>query len=156
MIPQIISFNCILKNSSGRLISSTYNRDVLTSINKDKAMLLGLAKGLQDLQIGEKRRIILKADEAYGFYDPKKIIYYPRKKISKEIRVGESITLFGKTGLAKTYKVMTLQADMICLDANHPLAGQDLIFEIETLAVRAATIEEVDAACNDMSVQLLH
>jgi len=156
VIPQVISFNCILKNSSGRLISTTYNKDVLTSINKDKAMLLGLARGLQNLQTGDKRKITLKAEEAYGFYDPKKIIYYPKKRMLKEVKVGEIITIIGKSGTARIYKVVTLQADMIGLDANHPLAGQDLVFEIETLAARDATKEEIEAASNDLSAQLLH
>lgn len=156
MIPQIISFNCVLKNSVGLLISSTYNKDVLTSINDDHAMLLGLAKGLQNLCVGDKRKIILKAQEAYGFYDPKKVIYYPRKRLSKDIKIEDIITIIGKSGTARSYKVIALHADMVSLDANHPLAGQDLVFEIETLAARDATAEEIDAASNNVSAQLLH
>jgi FKBP-type peptidyl-prolyl cis-trans isomerase SlyD len=156
MVPQIISFNCILKNSVGQLISSTYNKDVLTSVNDSQAMLLGLSKGLQDLKAGEKRKIFLRAEEAYGFYDPKKIVYYPRKRLSKDVRPGEVITIIGKSGKAKIYKVLGLHTDMVSLDANHPLAGQDLVFEIETLAARKATTEEIESACNDVSVQLLH
>jgi FKBP-type peptidyl-prolyl cis-trans isomerase SlyD len=156
MIPQIISFNCVLKNLAGQLISSTYNKDVLTSINDDQAMLLGLSKGLQNLQTGDRRKIILKAEEAYGFYDPKKVVYYPKKLISKDIRTGEVITIIGKSGMARTYKVIALHTDMVSLDANHPLAGQDLVFEIETLAARDATSEEIEAAYNNVSTQLLH
>lgn len=156
MTAQIISFNCILKNRVGHLISSTYNKDVLTCINDDRAMLLGLAKGLQGLQPGDKRKIHLNAEEAYGFYDPKKIIYYPRKKLLKELRIGETITIIGKSGASRIYKVISLHDEMACLDGNHPLAGQDLVFEIETLAAREATSTEIDEAKNDMSVQLLH
>ena len=156
MTAQIISFNCILKNLAGQLISSTYNKDVLTSINDDQAMLLGLAKGLQSLKKGEKRKIQLSAEQAYGFYDPKKVVYYPRKKLAKSIRVGEMVTIIGKSGAPRVYKVAALHVDMVSLDANHPLAGQDLVFEIETLDAREATPEEIRAASNDMSVQLLH
>ncbi|MFN3454946.1 MAG: peptidylprolyl isomerase [Pseudobdellovibrio sp.] len=156
MIAQIISFNCILKNLTGHLISSTYNKDVLTSINNEQAMLIGLAKGLQGLSKGEKRKICLSAEEAYGFYDPKKIVYYPRKKLSKDIRIGETVKIVGKSGVSRVYKIIDLHSDIVSLDGNHPLAGQDLIFEIETLEARNATHEEVAAACNDMSVQLLH
>ena len=157
MTAQIISFNCILKNRTGQIISSTYNKDVLTSINDDRAMLLGLAKGLQGLKKGDKRTITLTAEEAYGFYDPKKVVYFPRKNLLKDVRVGETVTMLGKSGVSRIYKVASLHADMVCLDGNHPLAGQDLIFEIETLAAREATAVEIQEAQNDMSVQqLLH
>lgn len=156
MTAQIISFNCILKNRAGYLISSTYNKDVLTSINDDRAMLLGLAKGLQGLSKGDKRKIYLSAQEAYGFYDPKKVVYYPRKKLLKDVRVGETVTIIGKSGVSRIYRVISIHAEMICLDGNHPLAGQDLVFEIETLDAREATPAEIDEAKNDMSVQLLH
>jgi len=156
MTPQIISFNCILKNLTGRLLSSTFNKDVLTSINDDHAMLLGLAKGLQGLQKGDKRKIQLSAEEAYGFYDPKKIVYFPRKKLVKDVKIGETVTIVGKSGKSRAYKIVALSADLASLDSNHPLAGQDLIFEIEALAVRDATVDEIDAANNNVSVQLLH
>ena len=156
MTAQIISFNCVLKNLAGRLISTTFNKDVLTSINDDRAMLLGLAKGLQDLKKGDKRKIQLRAEEAFGFYDPKKIILYPRNKLSKTIKVGETVKIIGKSGVTRSYNVAILHADMVSLDSNHPLAGQDLIFEIEALEARAATSAEVDSGLNVMSAQLLH
>ena len=156
MTAQIISFNCVLKNLAGRLISTTFNKDVLTSINDDRAMLLGLAKGLQDLKKGDKRKIQLRAEEAFGFYDPKKIILYPRNKLSKTIKVGETVKIIGKSGVTRSYNVAILHADMVSLDSNHPLAGQDLIFEIEALEARAATSAEVDSGLNVMSSQLLH
>lgn len=156
MTAQIISFNCVLKNRAGKLISTTYNKDVLTSINDDQAMLLGLSKALQGLRKGDKRVVSLSAEEAYGFYDPQKVVYYPRKKLHADIEVGQTVSILGKSGFAKTYRVASLFADMVCLDGNHSLAGQDLIFEIETLEARDATPEEIDAAKNDISVQLLH
>ncbi len=156
MDSQIISFNCILKNTAGHLISSTYNRDVLTAIDNDQAMLLGLSRGLLNLKKGEKRKISLSAAEAYGFYDLKKIILYPTKKLPKDLRVGQSISIVGKSGSLRTYKIVQFHSDMVSLDGNHPLAGQDLIFEIEALDVRDATAEEVVASQNTVGLQLLH
>lgn len=156
MIPQIISFNCILKNNLGLIISSTYNHDVLTAVQDDKAMLQGLSKGLTDLSKGENRKITLKAEEAYGFYDPKKIILFPRRKLLKNVRVGELVAIAGKSGKIRHYRVLELRSDMASLDENHPLAGQDLIFEIEALAARPATRSEIDAASNGVSKQILH
>ncbi|AGH95358.1 FKBP-type peptidyl-prolyl cis-trans isomerase [Pseudobdellovibrio exovorus] len=156
MQPQIISFNCLLKNIAGKVLSSTYNREVLNVVDDENVMLLGLAKGLQNLTKGEKRRISLSAQDAYGFYDPKKVILYPRKYLPQDIRVGTSVTIVGKSGRSRIYKVIELYHHMVTLDENHPLAGQDLVFEIEALSVRPATQTEINESYNMVGVQILH
>lgn len=156
MNSQIISFNCVLKNKAGSLISTTYNRDVLTAVNAGETILLGLAQGLQDLKKGERRKIDISASEAYGFYDLKKIILYPVKKLSNDLRIGQVISIMGKSGSLRTYKVLEFHNDFISLDGNHPLAGQDLVFEIEALEVRAATHAEVNASLNTVGTKFLH
>jgi FKBP-type peptidyl-prolyl cis-trans isomerase SlyD len=158
MRPQIISFKCILKNQAGQLISTTFNRDVLTSLGTEQPTgpLSGLSKNLQNLKKGEKRLIQLKADEAYGLYYPQKVILYPRKNLPKDIRVGDPITILSKTGEKHFYTVLQLLPHFASLDGNHPLAGQDLTFEIEALDVRDATQEEVASANNVVEQQLLH
>lgn len=158
MSVQVISFKCTLKNKVGNVISTTYNRDVITSTNAPQAILSGLVDGLQNLKKGEKRKITLTAEQAYGFYDPKKIVLFPRKKFGKEksLQYGESVSVVTKSGLVKMYRVVELYGDMVALDGNHPLAGQDLIFEIETTDARDATPDEIVESFNDLSSQVLH
>jgi FKBP-type peptidyl-prolyl cis-trans isomerase SlyD len=153
---QVISFNCLLKSKAGQVISSTFNRDVLTSAEGQTTVLNGLARGLQNLTKGERRTICLNAEEAYGLYEPKKIILFPRSRLAKNIKVGEFITVVAKNGYQHVYKVVQLHKDMVSLDGNHPLAGQDLVFEIETLAARDATQDEIVASSNVFSSQILH
>jgi FKBP-type peptidyl-prolyl cis-trans isomerase SlyD len=157
MNAQIISFNCTLKNKAGVFISFTYNREVLTvsGIEPD-GVLSGLNKNLLNLKKGDKRVITLRAEEAYGFYDPKKVILFPRRKLPKSVRKGELLHIVGKSGVQRSYRVLELHSDLASLDGNHPLAGQDLIFEIEALDARAATPEEVASSLNMVSQQLLH
>jgi FKBP-type peptidyl-prolyl cis-trans isomerase SlyD len=96
------------------------------------------------------------AEEAYGFYDPKKVILFPKKKLPQGLRIGQSVSIAGKSGTIRTYVVLQFHDDMVSLDANHPLAGQDLIFEIEALEARDATPEEIEESSNVVSSQLLH
>lgn len=154
---QVISFNCVLKNKIGQFISSTFIREVLNSptSNKDVA-LRGLAKGLQNLKKGEKRSIFLPAEEAYGLYLPQKVILFPRKKLPRTLGVGQIVTIMDKNGKMISYKVIEFHNDTVSLDGNHPLAGQDLIFEIETIEAREATPEEVTASTNSTLEQILH
>lgn len=154
---QVISFNCVLKNNVGTVISSTFNREVLTAGANDQSTLLsGLTKGLQNLVKGERRSIALSAEQAYGLYDPKKLVFFPRKKLPSNIRKGELINIVSKNGIQLSYKVMEIHSDFVSLDGNHPLAGQDLVFEIEALEARAATSEEIDKSLNVVATQLLN
>lgn len=157
MSVQIISFNCDLKTKTGRLISSTFNRDVINAVQPgEPALLEGLARGLQDLKKGERRSISLHAQEAYGFYDPKKIVLLPRKKMPREVRIGQSVSILDRKGQARSYRVLQFHDELVSLDGNHPLAGQDLVFEIEAIDARDATPVEIAESVNLISKQLLH
>lgn len=66
MRPQIIAFKCILKNKAGRLISQTYNREVLTTVDSNQAGILsGLNKNLQNIVRGEARRFSVRAEDLH-------------------------------------------------------------------------------------------
>jgi FKBP-type peptidyl-prolyl cis-trans isomerase SlyD len=156
MIAQVISFNCLLKDMLGKTISFTYNKDVLTAVDDEKAMLLGLAKGLQDIKKGEKRIISLSAEEAYGFYDPKKVVLYPRSRLPKNIQKGTTISIIGKSGQSRAYNIIELHDNLVSLDGNHPLAGQDLVFEIEALEVRHATHDDIGKSLDTVDTRILH
>lgn len=145
MQAQIVSFKCLLKNAAGKFISSSVNRDVLTSASGEGAPLKALAEALHGLQKGQLRSIYVKAENAYGFYDPNKVIWYPLKKIANHqgLRCGQTVTIVSKTGNSRSYVVQQIHGNLVSLDGNHPLAGQDLIFEIETLDARDATPEEM-------------
>lgn len=150
MSVQVVSFKCTLKNKLGTVISVTFNRDVLTDIHHPpQDRLSGLVQGLQNLKAGEKRRIEVPAESAYGFYDPQKVLFLPRAKIQSDesLRQGASIPVSNPDGgRARNYRVVEVYEDAVALDANHPLAGQDLVFEIEAMDVRNATEAEIAEA----------
>jgi FKBP-type peptidyl-prolyl cis-trans isomerase SlyD len=158
MQAQIVSFKCLLKNVTGQLISTSFNRDVLTSPSGEGAPLEGLAQALHDLKKGERRSIHLKAQEAYGFYDPRKVILFPLNRIPdfNNVRRGQTVSILSKKGKLRTYQVLQIHGDLVSLDENHPLAGQDLVFEIEAIETRDATIEEISETQNLFSKQWVH
>lgn len=145
MKAQIISFHCILKTKLGQVISKTVNHDVLTLPESGpNQRLKGLTEGLQDLKEGEKRRIDVPAQRAYGYYDPAKVMKCSRDKFhGSHVELGDQVAGKLSGGGEATFRVISLSADEVELDANHPLAGQDLVFEIEALDVREATANEV-------------
>ena len=144
MRSQIVSFHCVLTNQTGDLISSTFNQDVSTEPEGPTEVLQGLAAGLKDLQKGEKRRICIAAKEAYGLYDPELVVECPRDELKggKKLKLGDEVEAHLDDGKHRLFRVVQLQGPQVTLDANHPLAGQDLIFDIDATDVREATLEE--------------
>lgn len=150
MKAQIVSLHCVLKNRLGRVLSSSYCQEVLTCA-PGEGPLKGLGKALVDLKKGERREIALKANEAYGFYDPGLVLICSRDDFpSREpVRLGQAMEVEDDQGNTRVYRVSEVGQERVTLDANHPLAGQDLIFEIETLSARDATPEEVSGASSE-------
>jgi FKBP-type peptidyl-prolyl cis-trans isomerase SlyD len=141
MESQVISFHCVLKNRLGQVLSTSFNQNVLTIPQEgEDAPLACLNSGLQNITQGEKRRIFVSAAEAYGFYNPEKVKVLPLNFFEEKPRVGELLKL---TESSPVFRVTSIENDSVVLDGNHPLAGQDLIFEVEAVAARAATPEEL-------------
>lgn len=149
MRAQIVSFHCVLRSQVGdQVLSSTFNHDVITQVEGGDAegmMLRGLAEGLQDLKKGEKRQIFLDAKQAYGFYEPRLVKKCPRQEISNgaHLQIGAEVVMHSPEGERKVFRVVEATSRTITLDGNHPLAGMDLVFDIEATEAREATSEEI-------------
>ena len=156
MPTQIVSFHCVLKNSLGHLLGTTFNQNVLLSDQMKDQQLRYLVDALRDLRAGEKRRVFLSADRAYGYYDPSLVIVrsLDQLNIPQHVRLGETV-VYATSGGKRNYRVIQLSDESVTLDGNHPLAGQDLIFEIEATTARDATAEEQDGGAESLtSIQL--
>lgn len=140
MKAQVVSFRCVLKNNLGQVISTSVNQNILSVGGIAGVPLQALTEGLQNLKAGERRKIALPAAKAYGFYDLEKLKRISLDLITEEITVGESVRLDKDSDL---FRVIAIDSEYATLDANHPLAGQDLVFEVEATQVRQATAEEV-------------
>lgn len=156
---QVVSFNCVLKNKFGQVISSTVNHDVITHGQGQGDLLSALAEGLHDLKTGEKRKIVLSAEQAYGFYDPDKVMVVSREELARgdKLRAGDQVLFLDRDGSRKKLRIVQASREVVTLDGNHPLAGQDLIFEIEAISAREATPDEIAEASGVAEPgQLLH
>jgi FKBP-type peptidyl-prolyl cis-trans isomerase SlyD len=142
---QVISFRCVLKDKVGTILSSTLNRDVITTQETHGDLLQGLLKEIRSLKKGEKRRVVLSAEQAYGFYDPHLVVEVARKRLpqGKVLQVGHQILTHSREGESKVFRVIQSSSKSVTLDGNHPLAGQDLVFEIEGIECRDATSEDI-------------
>lgn len=158
MAAQIISFNCVLKNGLGQVISNTSNREVLTSGGQTTgqySQLTALSLALENLRPGEKRTVRIQAKDAYGLYDPKLSFTRLRKELEggDDLKLGEAIQ-YAKEGTLALYRISEANSVYVTLEGNHPLAGQDLVFEIEATETREAIPEEVFETLNESATHL--
>jgi len=97
----------------------------------NQEIIPGLEKALSGLKEGDKKRVAVSADEAYGPYDEKKKVTVPKKNVPPEAKVGT--LLHSQDG--QQAKVVEMKGDSVVVDTNHPLAGKNLVFDVNILKV---------------------
>jgi FKBP-type peptidyl-prolyl cis-trans isomerase 2 len=96
----------------------------------------GLEKALIGMKAGQAKHIEVPAELAYGVYNADDQIKVPRNKVPPTVKVGDVLT---RPSDRKPLKVLQITADTVIMDANHPLAGKDLIFDVKILKVERAS-----------------
>lgn len=86
---------------------------------------------------GEKKTVVIPAAEAFGEYDQEKVFNVPRSDLPEDLRpeVGDELVLSNDDEEELGVAVVEVSADSVTFDANHPLAGEDLSFEVELLEI---------------------
>ena len=100
-------------------------------------MIPGFERGVVGMEEGETRTLVIAADQAYGVHRPDGVFEIERSEIPTTIplEVGMQLQATGPGGRPVTMTVAALSDDKVTMDANHPLAGKDLTFEIEVVAI---------------------
>lgn len=148
-----------MKNKLGQVLGSSFNSDVINQLENGHQTLAGLVEGLQDLTDGEKRKIDVPADRGYGFYNPKLVLEVPRSEVPSPTRLqigDEILKSVGQEGRTASFRVIRTEQDSVVLDGNHPLAGQDLIFEIEVVSARLAKASDFEDTTNKGQQTYVH
>ena len=142
------TFHYTLKDGTGRLIDTSRGGAPMPFTEGMGQIIEGLEAALLPMAVGEKRTVAVPPERGYGLPDPGLVQKVPRARLPvAELRVGDQFQT-GPDRHAPVVTVRALEGDDVLLDANHPLAGQELHFEVEVVTVRAATQEELQPAAN--------
>ncbi len=100
-------------------------------------VIAGFNDAVEGMEIGESSTVTISAANAYGEYNEQFVITVPPADIPPEIEVevGMDLQLHQEDGGAIPVRVTEVTDDHVTLDANHPLAGQNLTFEIELVSI---------------------
>lgn len=143
----VVTFHYTLRDLQGRLIDSSTGGEPVTFVEGAGQLIEGLAEGMRGLEAGQRAKIEVPAAKAYGERDEGQVQRVLRSllPVEGELVAGDRFQA-GEERDAPIVTVVGVEGDDVLLDANHPLAGVDLAFEVEVVEVRPATGEEEKAA----------
>ena len=100
-------------------------------------MIAGFDKAIPGMSIGEKKTIQIEAKDAYGEKNKDAIIEFPKANIPADMKLdaGMQLQLRDEAGRPVPVTVTEVKDDVVILDANHHLAGKELIFDIELVEI---------------------
>jgi peptidylprolyl isomerase len=141
---QVKSGDIVKVHYSGRLtdgttFDSSAGREPLQFEVGSGMVISGFDSGVMGMAVGDKKTIQIPVDEAYGAKNPDMIIEFPTSEFPEdmELEVGQRLNMTNAEGHVIPVVITQIGQDTVMLDANHPLAGEDLIFDIELVEIGA-------------------
>jgi peptidylprolyl isomerase len=125
------------KLTSGEQFDSSVGREPLEFTVGAGQMIKGFDAAMPGMTLGEKKTINIVPEDAYGPRSEEAIIQFPKENVPADMQLepGMTLTLSNQMGQPVPVVVVEVQQDIIILDANHFLAGQALIFDIELVEI---------------------
>lgn len=140
-----VEIHYTLTNTAGEVIDSSADLDPLPYIHGIEALVPGLEKELAGKSVGDKIIASVSPAEGYGEKNPEMTQAIPRElfEFDGDIEIGMRFEAEAANGV-ELVTVIGLDEQTITIDANHPLAGETLNFDVEIISIRDATAEELE------------
>ena len=102
-------------------------------------VIKGFDDGVMGMTVGQKKTIEIPVDDAYGQRDPEAIIEFPIDRFPPGMQpeVGMQLAMNNGQGQQIPVVIVEVRPEAVILDANHQLAGQDLIFDLELVDIKS-------------------
>jgi peptidylprolyl isomerase len=125
------------KLTNGEQFDSSTGREPLEFTVGAGQMIKGFDAAMPGMEVGEKKTINISAEDAYGERSEEAVIPFPKENIPADMKLepGMQLNLTNQQGQPVPVIVMEVQEDVVLLDANHFLAGEALVFDIELVEI---------------------
>lgn len=125
------------KLRSGETFDSSEGREPLEFTVGGGQVIPGFDNGVMGMQVGDKRTLEIDVENAYGEKSQEMIIEFPKNQFPEDMNPEEGMQLMMNNGQGQQFPVTVTEVkeESVMLDANHPLAGQELIFDIELVEI---------------------
>jgi len=117
----------------GTVFDSSRDKEPLTVPLGQKRVIPGFEEALVGMETGEKKRVTISPRQAYGPHREELVTEVERSRFPDglELREGQRLQLKNPAGIVTTVRIVSLRGDSATVDANHPLAGKTLVFDLE-------------------------
>jgi FKBP-type peptidyl-prolyl cis-trans isomerase SlyD len=140
---KVAAIHYTLTDNSGNVLDSSKGREPLYYIQGIGNLIPGMEEGLEGKSKGDKAIIKVSPEKGYGVRDDKQIQKVPISAFGgQEVKKGMQFSAGGNHG-SQVVTVTEVGLETVTINANHPLAGVELNFDVEVIEVRNATSEEL-------------
>ena len=124
--------------ADGTLFDSSKDGDPLESVLGQNMLIPGFEAALLGMEEGETKTVTIQPDDAYGEHLEDLMLVVPRSEVPSHMKpeVGMMVQLAAESGEEFEAAITNVTDDEITLDANHPLAGEALTFELEMVEIK--------------------
>ncbi len=137
---KVAAIHYTLRDSNGNVLDSSEGRDPLYYLHGENNLIPGMEEGLEGRTTGDKLQLDVAPEKGYGTRDPQLVEEVPRRAFgSQNIEVGMQF----EDNEGQVITITNVGPETVTVDANHPLADQNLHFDVEVLEVRDATPDEL-------------
>jgi FKBP-type peptidyl-prolyl cis-trans isomerase SlyD len=143
-VRRVVTFHYTLRDATDRIVDTSAGGEPVTFLEGAGQIIEGLEEQLRTVEQGAKLKVQVPAAKAYGERDPDQVQRVNRGllPIEGELKIGDSFRA-GEDRHAPIVTVSGFAGEDVLLDANHPLAGVDLTFDVEIIGVRPASNDEL-------------
>ena len=140
-----VAIHYTLTNHEGAVVDSSRDVEPLPYIHGTESLVPGLEKALEGKAVGDKIEVSVAPEDGYGENNPNLTQTIPRDlfEFDGEIEVGMRFEAEAENGI-ELVTVIGVDESSVTIDANHPLAGETLNFDVEIMSIREATAEELE------------
>ncbi len=140
-----VTIHYTLTNQAGDVVDSSRNGDPLAYVHGIGALVPGLEKELEGKSAGDNVAVTVQPEDGYGHRTPELIQSVPKEvfRFDGKIETGMRFQAETDHGI-ELVEVIAVDDESVTIDANHPLAGEVLNFDVDVVAVRDATAEELE------------
>ena len=124
--------------ADGSVFDSSAGHEPLEFLIGSGQVIVGFEEAVLGMSVGESKKVTIPAAKAYGAYDESLVMETPREHVPPDLdlQVGQRLQMGGAGGELIQVRVTEVNPTHVTLDANPPLAGKDLTFQIEMVAIR--------------------
>jgi len=127
--------------SDGTTFDSSSGRDPLEFKVGSGQVIKGFDDGVTGMAVGDKKTVQIPVNDAYGPKDDSMVVEFPKSNFPEDLKpeVGMQLNMTNGSGQVIPVVILEVADETVILDANHPLAGQELIFDIELVGIEGGS-----------------